>query len=116
MGIAGIGVGIAIASPNRRSRHARGGAGQGVLEKVPTSALRGPHLPDLENLRGLVGMLPASDFRDPVIVFLVSHDFFWSPRHNIESLDLLRARRSPRTRVVCSDPSRGKVSVQHEQR
>jgi hypothetical protein len=69
--------GAGIAAPtDRRSRHARSGAGQRILEKIPTAALRGSHLPNLEYLRGLVGMLPASDFRDPVIVFLVSHDFF----------------------------------------
>jgi hypothetical protein len=77
MGIAGIGVGVAILTPpNRRNRHARGGADQRVLEKIPTSALRGTHLTDLENLRGLSRILPASDFSDPVVVFLVSHDFY----------------------------------------
>ena len=64
-------MGVGVAPPNRRRRHARGGASQGILEKVPAAALRGSHLPDFENLRGLVGILLARDFSYSVIVFLV---------------------------------------------
>jgi hypothetical protein len=65
--------GSSLHPPHSRQRHARGGAGQGILEKIPAAR---SHLPDLEDLRGLVGILPARDFSHPVIFFLVSHGFY----------------------------------------